>query len=218
MTIRTNRFGVVRAEETRDDLYAAIDVSCDKVSRSLKRVKEKAVARGNWPGRGAAKGGVAIGDVLPPDTDLDSEVSEDEYELATQNLDIPESVKKTKVFYLDAMSMQARPLALPSADSGLCCAMALTPRASALAATGSLRVCSQSYMCASALAPLYSAEHAQTSGGSRPHLRCRGPVDASSGRKPCARACALAPPVASLPLPRAVICPCLLYTSPSPRD
>ena len=42
MTIRTVRFGVVRAEETQKDLYAAIDLACDKIARSLRKMKVRA--------------------------------------------------------------------------------------------------------------------------------------------------------------------------------
>jgi Sigma 54 modulation protein / S30EA ribosomal protein len=54
--VRTAHYGVVRAEEARGDLYAAIDVCCNKLHRSLRKVKEKAVSKGNWPGRGSARG------------------------------------------------------------------------------------------------------------------------------------------------------------------
>jgi putative sigma-54 modulation protein len=107
VTIRSAKLGVVRAEETRDNLYAAIDVAGDKVARSLKKMKEKAVAKGNWPGRGAAKGAQKISDAfeVPDALDVASSVPTDsEKEEAMESLDMPQSVKKTKVFYLDAMS------------------------------------------------------------------------------------------------------------------
>jgi hypothetical protein len=107
VTIRSAKLGVVRAEETRDNLYAAIDVAGDKVARSLKKMKEKAVAKGNWPGRGSAKGAQKISDAfeVPDALDVASSVPTDsEKEEAMEALDMPQSVKKTKVFYLDAMS------------------------------------------------------------------------------------------------------------------
>lgn len=39
MTIYTNRYGVVRAEEVTDDCYAAIDLVCDKLKRKLRKVR-----------------------------------------------------------------------------------------------------------------------------------------------------------------------------------
>lgn len=107
VTIRTARHGVIRAEETRDDLYASIDVASDKIHRSLRKLKEKAVKKGNWPGRGSAKGLAKINEVLPAD-DLEKmsydAPSDEEIESAKSNLELPESVKRTKVFYLDSMS------------------------------------------------------------------------------------------------------------------
>eukprot|EP00892_Ulva_mutabilis_P011762 jgi/Ulvmu1/8959/UM005_0050.1 len=106
VTIRTARHGVIRAEETRDDMYASIDVASDKIHRSLRKLKEKSVKKGQWPGgRGFAKGAPAVGDVLPID-DLEIVPSDDEVEAATANLDMPQSVKRTKVFYLDSMNLQ----------------------------------------------------------------------------------------------------------------
>lgn len=73
-------------------------------------MKEKAVKRGQWPGRGYAKGATALKDVSPEDNigmiSMD-EPTDDEVESATSSLgSLPESVKRTKVFYLDAMTAQ----------------------------------------------------------------------------------------------------------------
>lgn len=51
VTIYTLRNGVVRVEDAETTLYAAIDLVCDKVERKLRKVKDKAIAKGKWPGR-----------------------------------------------------------------------------------------------------------------------------------------------------------------------
>ena len=110
LTIRTARLGVVRAEQTNDDLYAAIDLSCDKVARSLRKLKEKAIGRGNWPGR-AGKGAPKLAEMMaePSDDDGVAVPSDDEVESVTRKLStLPDNVKKTKVFYLDPMSVEVR--------------------------------------------------------------------------------------------------------------
>jgi putative sigma-54 modulation protein len=62
VTVYTHRHGVVRVEDTEDDLYAAVDLVCDKMKRKMVRLKEKAVQRNTWPGRGGTKGGAKIED------------------------------------------------------------------------------------------------------------------------------------------------------------
>lgn len=42
VTLHTNRNGVVRVEDAEASLYASIDMVCDKVSRKLRKMKEKA--------------------------------------------------------------------------------------------------------------------------------------------------------------------------------
>ena len=71
VTVYTHRHGVVRVEDTEDDLYAAIDLVCDKMKRKMVRLKEKAVQRNTWPGRGGTKGGAKIEDQVMQST-LDS--------------------------------------------------------------------------------------------------------------------------------------------------
>lgn len=112
--MRTVRHGVVRAEEVKDDLYAAIDVGCDKVVRSLRKLKEKSISRGSWPGRGADRGEDSLADAMPTDS-VDYDVAPSESVKASASLglgNVPESVKRTKVFYLDAMSLTVRSLFL----------------------------------------------------------------------------------------------------------
>jgi len=62
VTVYTHRHGVVRVEDTEDDLYAAVDLVCDKMKRKMVRLKEKAVQKNTWPGRGGTKGGASIAD------------------------------------------------------------------------------------------------------------------------------------------------------------
>lgn len=115
LTIRTARLGVVRAQQTNDDLYAAIDLSCDKVARSLRKLKEKAMNKGNWHGH-AGKGAPKMADMAAEASEDDGAYvpSDDEVESATRKLsDLPSDVKKTKVFYLDPMSVEVRAVCRP---------------------------------------------------------------------------------------------------------
>lgn len=87
-------------------------MAADKITRSLRKMKEKAVKRGQWPGRGYAKGAVGIKDIAPEE-DLGrlsmDEPTDDEVESATARLgSLPDSVKRTKVFYLDPMTVEVR--------------------------------------------------------------------------------------------------------------
>lgn len=69
VTVRTLRHGVVRVEDTEDDLHAAVDLVVDKLRRKMSKLKGKALARSDWPGRGGGKGGPSLSDVLPEDGD-----------------------------------------------------------------------------------------------------------------------------------------------------
>nr|AAV97959.1 chloroplast-specific ribosome-associated protein [Volvox carteri f. nagariensis] len=55
VTIFTLRNGVVRVEDRESNLYAAIDLVCDKIRSKLTRVKEKAITKGKWPGKAGPK-------------------------------------------------------------------------------------------------------------------------------------------------------------------
>ena len=48
VTVRTAHYGIVRAEEARDDLYAAIDVCCDKLTRIFRKVRPHADGRRSY--------------------------------------------------------------------------------------------------------------------------------------------------------------------------
>lgn len=78
VTVYTKRHGVVRVEDTEDDLYAAVDLVVDKLKRKMVKMKEKSVQKNTWPGRGGTKGGVKIDQVLQS-TLGDSTDEEDEY-------------------------------------------------------------------------------------------------------------------------------------------
>jgi ribosome-associated translation inhibitor RaiA len=55
VTITTLRSGVVRVEDSEESLYASIDLVCDKVSRKLRKVKERLISQGAWPGKGGPR-------------------------------------------------------------------------------------------------------------------------------------------------------------------
>lgn len=46
----------VRAEETAENMYAAIENVSDVVARKMRKVKEKAIASGNWEGTAGPRG------------------------------------------------------------------------------------------------------------------------------------------------------------------
>ena len=95
MTVWTLRNGVVRSEVAADNLYASIDLVCDKLKGKMQKVKEIAMAKGKWPGRGGSKGGVKITEVEPSVTeslDLDKE------------LELEPEIVRTKYFRLEAIT------------------------------------------------------------------------------------------------------------------
>lgn len=67
VTIFTHRYGVVRVEDCEESAYAAVDVVCDKVRSKLRRVKEKAIARGRWPGSARPRGAEKAADAAAED-------------------------------------------------------------------------------------------------------------------------------------------------------
>lgn len=71
VTVFTLRHGAVRVEECESDLYAAVDIVTDKLKRKLVKVKERAVQKANWPGRGGPKGGDTIEAHLDPEEVVD---------------------------------------------------------------------------------------------------------------------------------------------------
>jgi len=71
VTVYTLRHGIVRVEDHEDDLYAAVDLVADKLKRKLVKIKERAVQKANWPGRGGPKGGDTIEAHLDPEDVVD---------------------------------------------------------------------------------------------------------------------------------------------------
>jgi ribosome-associated translation inhibitor RaiA len=94
VTVFTLRHGVIRVEDTEGDLYAAIDLVTDKLKRKMGKIKEKAVQRNLWPGRGGTKGGDNITDHL---------ASSDEEELPINGVAAPPApeIVREKVLLLD---------------------------------------------------------------------------------------------------------------------
>mmetsp|Transcript_6705 Transcript_6705/g.19291 ORF Transcript_6705/g.19291 Transcript_6705/m.19291 type:complete len:263 (-) Transcript_6705:1949-2737(-) len=84
ITVYTLRNGIVRAEDTEDSMYAAIDLVADKVKQSLRKMKEKAIARGKWAGSGGPHGHSLGEEVEMPNyevmSDSESEEEEDIYQ------------------------------------------------------------------------------------------------------------------------------------------
>jgi putative sigma-54 modulation protein len=80
ITIYTLRHGVVRVEDVESTAYASIDVVCDKVRGKLRRLKEKAMQKGKWPGSARPRGAVPLADELAAEGGATSSLSEDEGE------------------------------------------------------------------------------------------------------------------------------------------
>jgi len=80
-------------------LYASIDLVCDKMKNKLQKVKEIAIDRGRWPGRGGPKGGEKL-----------NEVEDSVSESVDIDVDVPEFVMpeivRTKYFDLEDMTVE----------------------------------------------------------------------------------------------------------------
>ena len=100
VTVYTLRHGVVRVEDMEDDLYAAVDLVMDKLKRKMSKLKEKAIQRNTWPGRGGTKGGAGIEDVLPNES-----LDEDDLPIdATAPETAPEIVREKILLLSDSMT------------------------------------------------------------------------------------------------------------------
>ncbi|KAF5836282.1 hypothetical protein DUNSADRAFT_6159 [Dunaliella salina] len=114
VTVYTYRNGVVRVEDGEATLYAAIDVVCDKLSRKMTKIKEKAIAKGKWPGRAADKS-IAKEEEEEEYNEYLSEVMYEtavfdreerlRQELEQLNKTFPSTVRRFKVLELDPVSL-----------------------------------------------------------------------------------------------------------------
>eukprot|EP01023_Acetabularia_acetabulum_P014674 TRINITY_DN17163_c0_g1_i1.p1 TRINITY_DN17163_c0_g1~~TRINITY_DN17163_c0_g1_i1.p1 ORF type:complete len:265 (+),score=45.81 TRINITY_DN17163_c0_g1_i1:125-919(+) len=116
VTVYTTRNAVVRVQDVEDNLYASIDLVCDKVHRKLQKIKEKIKNRG--------KGKISVVEYLPEDDvveklPFDKEVKlpavhevKTQYSYLTKSMDKQEAIEQLKQngqnFYLfvDKESMQ----------------------------------------------------------------------------------------------------------------
>lgn len=95
VTVHTLRNGSVRSEVVADSLYASVDLVCDKVQRQMRKVKEKAIAKGKWPGGGGPKGGPKVGELMDTDNMLPA---------LDKNAEIAPEIVRVKYFQLEPMS------------------------------------------------------------------------------------------------------------------
>lgn len=100
ITIYTLRNGVVRAEDTEDSLYAAVDLVSDKVKQQLRKMKEKAISRGKWAGSGGPKGAQVITDIVDWEAADFSEAEEQ------RDVTLPDDVMRTKSLVLHPVSVE----------------------------------------------------------------------------------------------------------------
>jgi putative sigma-54 modulation protein len=99
---------VVRVEDTESDLYGAIDLVSDKLKRKLSKIKEKAVQRSTWPGKGGPKGGPAIEDFLPAEESDSEDFAAAAPPLGEREPELPQELIREKVLMMQsATSMEA---------------------------------------------------------------------------------------------------------------
>lgn len=97
VTVHTLRNGSVRSEVVADSLYASVDLVCDKVQRQMRKVKEKAIAKGKWPGGGGPRGAPKVGELLN---------ASDELPLLDKKTEMAPEIVRVKHFQLEPMSEQ----------------------------------------------------------------------------------------------------------------
>ena len=106
VTIYTLRCGVVRVEDAETTAYAALDVVCDKVRGKLRRVKEKAMASGRWPGSARPRGAARIAEPAEVSSD-DSGDEFGDFSAAPPPPSPEEEVIREKTFVAARMSADA---------------------------------------------------------------------------------------------------------------
>lgn len=98
ITVYTLRNGVVRAEDEEANLYTAVDLVADKVKLQLRKMKEKAIAKGKWAGSGGPKGAQVITDIVDWE---DATYTEPE----GKDVSLPDDVMRTKALVLHPVSV-----------------------------------------------------------------------------------------------------------------
>lgn len=86
--------GVVRAEAQEESLYASVDLVSDKVSRKLRKVKEKSGIKA-----GKHRGSAVVSEMV------DSEIVQDSELPIYEDAKLPQEVVRTKYFFLEALDM-----------------------------------------------------------------------------------------------------------------
>jgi ribosomal subunit interface protein len=108
ITVYTLRNGVIRAEDVEDNMYASIDLVCDRLQRRMRKVKEKAIQKGKWAGKGGPKGGQKIDDVVDEFEVVDSRPLNQQFSQQAQaQTPMPQEVVRTKYFFLKPMTVEA---------------------------------------------------------------------------------------------------------------
>eukprot|EP00877_Chromochloris_zofingiensis_P008784 jgi/Chrzof1/4159/Cz14g01070.t1 len=110
VTIHTLRNGIVRVEDAEESLYASIDIVCDKVSRKMRKVKEKAITKGTWPGRAGPRVDVEEEDfqeymkgLIVETVQFDEAAARKAERDSAPVSQMPDSVVRSKVLKLDPM-------------------------------------------------------------------------------------------------------------------
>eukprot|EP00878_Enallax_costatus_P011079 GHUV01011571.1.p2 GENE.GHUV01011571.1~~GHUV01011571.1.p2 ORF type:complete len:248 (+),score=84.40 GHUV01011571.1:268-1011(+) len=114
VTITTMRSGVVRVEDAEGNLYASIDLVCDKVARKLQKLKERMIAQGNWPGRAGPRVNTEEEDFkeyidnLLVETMIKSYSEEEmrDVELSAPQAGLPDTVVRSKIVNCDPMTTE----------------------------------------------------------------------------------------------------------------
>mmetsp|Transcript_61931 Transcript_61931/g.195739 ORF Transcript_61931/g.195739 Transcript_61931/m.195739 type:complete len:227 (+) Transcript_61931:478-1158(+) len=100
LTIYT-KYGIVRAEEEKGDLYAAVDLACDKASRQLRKMKEKAVEKGLTKGNTGGSGPQARGSKI-----ISEILAEEEEEEEEKVVNVPKEVVRAKYYHMPGMTTE----------------------------------------------------------------------------------------------------------------